>query len=245
MHNKYLELGKIHADEGEDVGQTAGETLRSGHVNNLHTAIVALYLAGQREEAQEYLEYLAVNYKDPYTKRTKPMYLQGLDDFFQAELKESVDSYADAIYTITSLLTSGYVSLASGWTNAYTSAVEGASLLYKAYQKEHKDDIRGRLTLHEFAYMRARTLQEFVLGPYPLVYRSVAWNREQPEIQRRCYDFVAPHLARHCEVLGMDVTKAFPEPPGMDAWRKKHPVPASPEEIVEKYKKQKEEAEKK
>jgi len=244
MHNKYLELGKIYADKGEDVGETAG-ALYSGHVNNLHLAIVNLYLAGQREEAQKYLDYLAVNYKDQNTKQTKAMYLQGLDDFVQSELKESVTSYPDAVYTITSLLTSGYVSLASGWTNAYTTAVEGAALLYKSYQKEHQDDVQGRLTLPEFADMRALALKSFALGPYPLVYRSMAWAREQPEVQRRCYDFVAPALAQHCEALGMDAAKAFPEPPGMAAWRKAHPTPASPEENVEQYKKQKEEAEEK
>jgi len=244
MHNKYLELGKAHADEGEDIGETAG-AFYSGHVNNLHLAIVSLYLEGRREEAQKYLDYLAVNYKEFDTRQTKVMYLQGLDDFVMGYLKESITNVPDVVYMISSVLTRGYVSLASGWLNEYTSAVETAGLLYKTYQKSHQGDIRGRLTLPLFADMRALTLQQFVLGPYPLVYRSIVWNRAQVDIQRRCYDFMAPYLAQHCETLGLDVTKAFPEPAGMAEWRKTHPTPANPEEVVEQYKKKKKEAEKK
>ena len=64
MHRKYLELGRKYAEKGEDVGETAGETLRSGHVNHLRSAVVALYLAGRKDQARHYLEYQAINYKD-------------------------------------------------------------------------------------------------------------------------------------------------------------------------------------
>jgi hypothetical protein len=241
MHRKYLELGKKYAEEGENVGNTAGEALRSGHVNHLHTSIVALYLAGRRDQAQKYLEYLMINYKDPYTKETKPLYLQGLDGFVRSQLAESVGSYSDAVYSIVALLTSGYVHLATGWFDQYTAAVENAALMHETYQKEHGDDRRGRQTLPLFADMRAYALGSFVVNPaYPLLYRALAWNREQAEVKQRYYDLVAPSLKEQCEAEGVDMAKAFPEPPGVEQYRKDHPRPKTPEEISEQVRKDKE-----
>ncbi|NLX23205.1 MAG: hypothetical protein GXY55_16260 [Phycisphaerae bacterium] len=239
MHRKYLELGPKHAEEGEEVGDTAGEMLRSGHVNNLHAAVVSLYLAGRQDEARKYFDYLAVNYKDPDTKATKRMYLQGLDDFVRGELKEMIGSYQEAVYAINSLLTSGYMSLASGWADEFAGAVQNASMLYREYQKEHRDDRQGRLTLPEFADLRAQTLRWFVLDPqYPLLYRSMVWNREQADILRRAYDFVAGPLAQQCAALDLDVARAFPEPPGMEQYRKERPKPAQPEDVSEEYRRE-------
>ncbi len=234
MHRKYLELGKKHAEEGEEVGETAGEMLRSGHVNNLHAAVVSFYLAGRQDEARKYFDYLAVNYKDPDTGQTKAMYLKGIEDFARGELKEMIGSYQEAIYAISSLLTSGYMSLASGWADEFAGAVQNATLLYRDYQKEHRDDRQGRLTLPEFADLRAETLRWFVLDPqYPLLYRSLVWNREQADIRQRAYDSVAGPLAQQCAALDIEVARAFPEPPGMEQYRKEHPTTAQPEDISE------------
>ncbi|HSW45121.1 MAG TPA: hypothetical protein VLM89_06080 [Phycisphaerae bacterium] len=236
MHRKYLELGKKYADEGEDVGETAGDTLRSGHVNHLRAAIVALYLAGHRDEAQKYLEYLAINYKDMYSGKTEGMYTHGIDHFIHGQLKEMAGSYQETVYIIVSLLSSGYMDLATGWYDRYTAAVQNAAMFHEVYQKEHADDRQGRLTLPLFADMRAYALGMFVVNPaYPMVYRSLAWNREQADIKRRYYDVVAPPLADQCRQEGVDMAKAFPEPPGMEQWRKEHPRSASPEKVSEDY----------
>jgi len=241
MHHKYLELGKKYADVGEKVDNTTCEVLRSGHVNHLQTSIAALYLAGKRDQAQKYLEYLTINYKDPYTKETKPLYLQGLEGFVRGQLNEAVGSYSDAIYSIVSLLTSGYVHLATGWFDQYTADVENAALMHEIYQKEHADDRRGRQTLPLFADMRAYTIGTFAVNPsYPLLYRSLAWNREQDEIKRRYYDLIVSSLKEQCEAEGVDMAKAFPEPPGMEQYRKDHPRLKTPEEISEEVRKEKE-----
>jgi len=36
------------------------------------------------------------------------------------------------------------------------------------------------------------------------------------------------------------VNVAFPEPEGMEAWRKRHPTPSTPEQVSEEYRKRKE-----
>lgn len=245
MHRKYMELGKKHAEEGEDVGETAGETLRSGHVNNLHAAVVNLWLAGKRKEAEQYLQYLAKNYKDPNSTTTKAMYLKGLDDFALGELREMVESFSDAIYAISGLLTSAYVNLGNGNSQEYTANIENAALLFKTYQEEYKDSDEGRMLLLKFPDLRATALANFITDVgYPLLYRSLAWNAEQNAIKQRCYDLVYSDLANQCRILNLDVNRAFPEPEGMAQWRKENPALANPEEVQKEIKKQENEAKK-
>ncbi|MBP7936407.1 MAG: hypothetical protein KA354_17340 [Phycisphaerae bacterium] len=243
MHRKYQELGKKHAEEGEEIGETAGETLRSGHVNNLHAAVVNLWLAGKKDEAGRYLDYLAKNYKDPGTTNTKAMYLKGLDDFAFGELREMVGSFTDAIYAISGLLTSAYVSLGNGNGEEYAANVQNAALLFKTYQEEYKDSDEGRMILLKFPDLRATALANFVTDVgYPLLYRSLAWSGEQNEIKQRCYDLIYSDLANQCRILNLDVNRAFPEPEGMAQWRKENPTPENPEDVQKGIMKQENEA---
>jgi len=245
MHRMYLALGKKHAEEGEEIGDTAGETLRSGHVNNLRAAIKNLYFAGKREEAQRYMEYLAINYKDMLTKETETRYLEGLDAFVLGELKDTFDSFDETTATIESLLESGYLDLAAGWLDRYIASIRNAGTVYEAYQKEHLDDRQGRLTLQPFADLRANALSRFVTNPnHPLLYRSIAWNREQAEVKQRCYDLTLPFLRQQCDAAGIDLARAFPEPPGMEQFRKEHPGLKSPEAVAEETRKKDQESRK-
>ncbi len=237
MHKKYLELGKKHAEEDEKVGDTAGETLRSGHVNNLQSAIVAFYLSGQVDEARKYLDYLAVNYKDLFRGTTQEQYLQSLDEFVRSQLSEMVDSYTEAAYLIYSLLNSGYIALAAGNADEFTASVRNAVLVYEMYQKDKIDDPQGRRQLPPFARMRADGLAGYVLNyEYPLIDRSLVWTREQLEIRQQCFDDVAGFLEQQCDQEGLDPAKAFPPPAGMEQWRKDHPKPQQPGDAAKKPK---------
>lgn len=241
MHKMYLLAGKRHVEEGEKLGMTASEALRSGHVNNLRSAIKNLYFAGKKDEAQKYLEYLAINYKDLTTGRTEERYLEGIDAFVRSELKETFDSFDQTTAAIEGLLESGYLDLATGWADKYTASVQNASMLFDAYQKDHADERQGRLTFQPFADLRANALGRFAINPaYPILYRSIAWNREQAEIKQRCYDIILPALRMQADAEGIELARAFPEPPGMEQFRKEHPTLKRPEQMAEEARKQKE-----
>ena len=79
MHKKYLELGQKHKDESEDIGETAGETFRSGHVNELQDAIVIALSGRTRRRSPKYLAYLAKNYTNQDTRQIQDQYLQDVD----------------------------------------------------------------------------------------------------------------------------------------------------------------------
>jgi hypothetical protein len=237
MHLKYIEMGKKHAEPGEDVGQTAGDTLRSGHVNELHEGIVNLYFAGYLKEAQKYLDYLAANYKDMYSKQVQEQYLQNVDDFVQAQFKDLSEGYASANSMIYALLANGYFALGSGLGNEYAAAGRNAAMIYKHYQEDKLEDRQGRRTLPPFPRMRAEALGSFVTNmEYPIALRSTVWNREQNDIKLLCYDLVLPDLTAQCDAEEVDLLKAFPEPEGIQQWRKDHPKLEQAEDVIEKEK---------
>lgn len=238
MHLQYLAAGKKFAEPGEEVGNTAGDSLRSGHVNTLRAAIVNLYFSGKTNEARKYFEYLAINYPGLYTGKPEELYMQGLDGFIRDELKEALGSLDQTVAILGSLLTQSYLSLATGWGDQYTGAVRTAQLFYDDYQKDHSDDRQGRMSLPPFVDIRAKTLGAFVSNQsYPLLYRSLAWNREQLEIRQRCYDLIAADLRQQCDALGIEMAKAFPEPPGMEQFRKENPTLKSQEQVAEEARK--------
>ena len=235
MHAKYLELGKEHLEEGEDPGNTAGETLRSGHVNELHDAIVNLYLAGRVEDARKYLEYLAVNYKELYTGRIQEQYLQSVDDFVWNQVKDMSDSYNTANAMIYSLLHAGFWGLASGYGDELAARQALAATLYRKYQEDKLRDPEGRRSLPPFEQMVANALGQFVTDPgTPMAIRAMVWQREPDTVKQRIYDFILPELKRQAEMVNFDVDKAFPEPAGMEEYRKANPMPKQVETIERK-----------
>lgn len=227
MHRKYLELGKQHLDEKEDPGNTAGETFRSGHVNELHDAIVNLYLAGKTGEAQKYLDYLAVNYKEEFSKQVQEQYLKSVEEFVYAQVKDMVDSYNTANAMIYATFNNGYWSLAAGNADEQASKFNFAMLLYRKYEGNDKaKDPEGRRSLPPFEQMRANALGDFVIDPNtPLPIRAMVWEREPDTVKQRIYDFIIPTLAEQAQGMNYDVNKAFPEPVGMAAYRKANPNP--------------------
>jgi hypothetical protein len=225
MHKKYIELGPRYKDEGENVEGVTSETLRSGHVNELEEAIANLYLSGRTQEARDYLDYLAKNYPNQYTKEKQEQYVQDLQTFVFGQIRGGADSYNTANAMIFSCLQRAYTFLAAGAADEYAGAVHSASVIYQKFQEDKEKEPQGRRALPSFVQMQADGLADFVLtSSWPLSIRSGVWSRiTNPEIKQPIYDFVLPELAAQCQAVGFDVNKAFPAPAGMEAWRAAHP----------------------
>ncbi len=231
MHRMFLALGPVHADPGENVGRTAGEMLKSGHINTLEEAIVLFYARGDRASAEQYYAYLRDNYKE-IDGSTKQRYLIGLDAFVLGEVKSLSESYKDALALIHSFLSGAMLSLAEGDGTAHARQVERAQFVWKTYMADKADDRQGRLRLPPFNEMRGDALRDFLVYTPSLLLRATVWQAEDTEIKRFAWrdPDVAAYLKAQCEARGYDDTKAFPEPPGMAEFRKAHPEPTRPEE---------------
>ena len=234
LHRKYIELGPRYADDDEDVENRTAEILRSGHVNNLESAIVALYHSGRQEKAREYLAYLARYYKKPRTGETNPQYLKSLHDFVRSQYRDMADSLFQIIKLMDSLLTGGYIALSQGFADQYHTSVAEAKYLFDKYQTDRTDDIQGRRALPPFEQVRAASLAGFVLDSgYDMVVRSRVWNHEQVQIRQYAYDGISRGLRAECAEEGFAFRRAFPEPEGMEQFRKDHPTLLRPEDVAE------------
>jgi hypothetical protein len=231
MHRTYIALGKKYAEQGENVENRTCEMLESGHVNFLEDGIIALYMAGRDGQAKKYLDYLAKYYPQVGTKKPKPEYQKTLDEFVMIRLPDFMDTQASANRLINSLLYKACLAMAAGQTDEYVATLRRARELYDKYQKGATESPENRLKLPLFEQIHAGALYAFATEPsYPLYVRSSVWRGEDPGIKQHCYDYAIPGLTAECQREGLDVKRAFPEPPGMAEWRKDHPAPVLQEE---------------
>lgn len=244
IHQKCLQFGKKYAEKGEDVGNTAGEGFKDFHINTLHSNIVGLWLAGREEQARKYFEYLAANYKDQFTGKVKEMYLGTFRDFIQAQLKEMAGSQQEAVLVINALLDSAYMALANGQRDEYAANVSKALEVYKSYQRDRSDDREGRRTLPPFEQMRADGLERFITDPtMDILIKYVVWDRENnTPIKQRCYDSIIQALQEMYGQTDLNISAAFPAPPGMEQWRKSNPA-EKPEDVARQAQEAKKERE--
>ena len=252
VHQMCMSLGKKHAETGEVVGETAGEMLKDYHVNTLHSVILGLHFSGREEQARKYFDYLALNYKDQFTGHTKEMYLGSFQDFLQQQIKEMAGSQKEAVMLLHSLLQSAYMALANGQMSECMARLREAQNLYESYQGDRSDDRQGRRTMPPWEQMLADALGRFVTSPeLPLPMRFLVWERVDAtagpvnvaEVKQRCYDDVRRILDEMYAESELDIPRAFPPPPGMDAWRKAHPI-ETPEQVSQEATEKKREEEK-
>jgi hypothetical protein len=234
MHRKYIEIGPRHKDEGEDVENRTADTLRSGHVNALRAAVVALYFGGRKQEAQRYLDYLITHYPNPNTGQPDELYLKGLYGFVRTESAEMMTG-REVLLVIYSLLDRAYIYLAEGQRSGYEESVREAAGVYEKYQKDHRDSETGRQSLKPFTQVQADILISVMTDQsIPAVYRSMIWRGVTDNIRRYSYDVASPVLERDCAAYDLDCTRAFPEPEGMEQFRKDHPDLLMEEDIFRK-----------
>jgi hypothetical protein len=235
MHQMFLAMGRKHAEKGENVGQTAGEMLRSGHVNTLEAAIVYLFARGELARANRYLTYLRENYMGPDGK-VQPRYQMDVEEFVIGEIGELKDTYKHALALIHEFLRGALLSLAQGNGEAHLQQVQTARMVWNQYMKESGDTREGRLSLPPFDEMRADALREFLAVTRAMLLLVRVWQAEEPQIKQIVYNDpeLLDLLRSKCDTLGYDFAKAFPEPPGMEAYRKAHPRRPRPEEEYER-----------
>lgn len=239
MHQKYLKLGKVHADEGEDVENKTADIFRPGHVNHLHAAIMNLYLAGRTDQAEKYFLYLARNYKDQLTGQTNQLYLTTFQEFIDREWKELAGSHKEALAALHSLFEFGYLALAGGQVSEFNERWDIAAQLYKDYQEDTTVEKKARRTLPPLEQIRAEALIRFIVNPtYSIIAKTLAWQKETLAVRRRAYDDLYRFLPDICEKAGVDMDKAFPEPEGMEEFRKNRPAD-SPDDINRRIQEQK------
>lgn len=245
LHNVYLTLGKIGTDAIESGAYRTGEAaqaetpenvpdklFRAGHANFLCDAISILYLSGREDDYQKaefYYEYLRENFRND-DGSVMEGYLRPLEDFVFSLFSEQLEirKYTEAM--INQSIHAAFYELMVGRTEGYKRRMKAAENFWRIYRKRIPDySIDGhnpRQKLPSIPEFRQGVL-EYMLAREPIdtILKARLWNRCMVDLDltRGVYDQAIGYLRRECKTRGIDVAKAFPEPPGMKEYRARLP----------------------
>ncbi len=226
MHQAYLKYApEFDPQRRGDAG--VGSLFSGGHINFLKEGIRTLWLSGRTEAAAKYYEYLRRVYGHHPDGRIREQYLKPLRDFVVDDYHQSVGREVDAKRMIAGLMRWSFESAASG------DQVKAANLIRQAHEV-HKsfNEMKERVTIkrHQLPPFMEMYADEFVLhmmqrsfNDLSTIHKSRVWAAAPVFLQQRAYDRVLASLQTECEAFGLDVEKAFPEPPGMAEFRERNP----------------------
>jgi len=234
-HEMYIALGKRYNATPHWRAEGGGQYLGSGHQFFLHEAVRQLYFNGDEEKAAYYYNWVRDNFRDDDGRSIKKMYMRPLWEFVVAEARGQIDIFRGTSDTINGLMFQAYFKLATGEAQGFTKCVNQARRLWGQYMEERKRDENPRRQLPDFRRMARDRLIVFLRLPSQVAARGAPmvgmlskarlWRRLPLEYKQPVWDRVAPALAEMCKQSRppIDLARAFPEPPGMDAYRKAHP----------------------
>jgi len=204
--------------------------LAETHRGFLIWATQRAYVYAGPEKAGEYYRKLREIYgaRDEF----RGLYTKPLNEFVQEEMTKSIKLVEQAQQIIAGLAFTGYANgLAQNRPDVarrFFALAEAARDKYHEEEKQRSvthDASRQRAELLPVKFLKADALRQFMLAPpsaVPLRYKLRAWNGEEDlEIRRLLFDRLRPALYAQAKAAGYDPARAFPEPPGMDEFRRR------------------------
>lgn len=243
MHQAYITYGPLLDTDVVEGG--TGKTYKSGHVNFLSEAIRSLYLADRMREAQYYYDYLRRTYGTKGDGTPEERYMKPLRDFVIDDMQEGITGLREAIRTISLNLESGYGRLANGDRSGFYRRHELAKRIYDGYMADKLGPLSMKMRLPEFQALRVDNLRFWLEMPGYVqeltTEKSVLWRNLRAlgadDLLLPLYDDLAPQLAAECIRWNYDFDRAFPPPPGLEAYRAdrktRRPVDAADDSPVE------------
>ncbi len=230
LHRAYIRLGRLFDPDTQGVGG-AGDTFRSGHTNFLTEIIRRLYLSGLEEQAAAFYRFLQDTYPTTITGQPNPALQKRLHDYVVDSLRDSdeVPGIREMILTIHSVLRNAYSELAKGNTERYVQLVRRAGEFHENYMNDKRNEQAIRLQIPEFPAMQVDGFHLWLMDTVRsgtkggVMEGARLWRRAPLFLRQSVYDMWAPTFAEACEYWGFDEREAFPEPPGMEEFRRLNP----------------------
>jgi hypothetical protein len=228
VHQEYIAYGqKLDPEAAEG---TAGYFMSTGHVNALHEAIRTLFVRGSAypedmKKAEQLYAYLRDHYRQP-DGSPKPEYLQRLPEWVAKDFRSMAERSKTVVELLSGFFDAELLALAMGNAKEARAFLARAEQVYDIYMEDKVDAPSDRMSLLHFGNLHRQAIMRFfIFGQVPIPYKVRVWDNLPTELQQGVYDGSIEALSAQCEATGYDVTKAFREPPGMDAYRKAHPEP--------------------
>ncbi|HUU84363.1 MAG TPA: hypothetical protein VM243_12740 [Phycisphaerae bacterium] len=226
LHDAYIELSEAQFGDWPDFrpGESAG-SYRVGHFNFLLEAVRQLYFEGDpnsRREAQFYYDYLRRVNRNPDGTQ-KEIYLVPLEGFVLQDLRDAVAGFKTANMVVSQLIYQSFRELAEGNVERAVQLWEEAKKIYGIYMTDVAGDRLDRRKLERLSILRADGLESFLANrSIPLVAKIRVWRAVEKRTRQIVWDRVEGLLHKLCSEHDppLDGARAFPEPPGMEEYRK-------------------------
>lgn len=236
MHKAYLAYGAVLEVE-PDYQVGAGDAFRSGHINFLSEAVRMFYFAGREAEAEYYLDYLRRTYADRPDGSKSPEFLVPLEEFVQESWNDSF-TYNQVRAAISQFIFSALMHLAEGNTTLYRLHRAKAESLHENWHKDTGGTGTGehKLGFPPISEIEIDSIYDFLrqppVSPGVTLLKANLWANLYLPAKQAVWDRVAEFLKEECGLPDppFDFTRAFPEPPDMEQYRKDHPSRSRTEE---------------
>ena len=237
-HEAMLKYGKEQLDDPNFEGFDEYPILpnyRAGHVNFLRYSIRQLWWLGTpeaRAEAVGYYRWLREHDREP-NGDPKAYYMQPIEAAVMEEIYQGLTSFKNAQMIINGFLDRSLDQLAIGDLPAAQGFLSVAQQGWTYYMADKDIDNVDRRRIPPLRVMRRRVAMDYLQRPdKPLLKKVRLWRRLDLESRQHVYDKVLPYLTRLCGQHDppLDLAQAFPEPPGMEEFRRQAPEAPKPTE---------------
>ena len=226
LYETYLRLGKEHfGDHPAFKEGTPGPNYMNGFVSNMHNWIQLLYLeGGERNLAQAENFYAWLRENNPHPGgSTQEQYLVTLHDFVLGNTREQLLTYKAASGIIRSLIDRAIKYYSLGQSEAAVTSLKRARFCYETWMADTRNDRNDRRRMQTPRLILRDQIEAYVksaqIGP---LFKATLWAALPLEQRQMVYDRLQPHFERLCQTRNPPwaVGRAFPEPPGMETFRK-------------------------
>jgi hypothetical protein len=201
----------------------------AGFENFLHQAISFSYLYGDEKMAVEYYAKARKLYGSDPMARMRGTYSRTLPEFVFSQFQDNADMSSVNRQFIDAMLQRAFTAgLANGRPDIFNRFVEMAKMGYDRQEKKGvaaPNAEQRRMSFLPFPELVASTYESYIATPgIPLDFRARVWAMTPPDLKQVVYDKVMLKIKPQFANSGFDINRAFPEPPGMEAYRKANPL---------------------
>lgn len=201
----------------------------AGYENFLFTAINYAYFYGEREQAQRLLDQAHKMFGHMPDRAIQPRYTKPLDDVVFEETFRNLDLLYHARQFIDGMMIQAFSEgLMNNRSDVFAKYMEFAQRVHAQFNEKVRSvpnapqDPQG---LPPFERMLADGYTSYMRAPQldPLR-RFHIWSNTPNELRLLTYDRIMEFAGEAATKAGLDPQRAFPEPEGMEQWRKDNPV---------------------
>jgi|CXWL01.1.fsa_nt_gi hypothetical protein len=235
LFETYMRLGKKHFSNDPRYREgTPGPSYMAGLVTAMQSWVEFLYLDGgdrNIEQAENYFAWLRKNNPHPDGQPQK-QYLVTVEEFVMGDLLESLATFRAAGAVINMFLRQSLKQWSLGLEDQALRSLWLSRKCYDYWMKDTKIDFNDRRKMQPIRILLRDQVASFMESQdFDPLAKARLWKFLPADQRRLTYDGLAPYFERLASAQNppWDLTKAFPEPPGMAEFRQTDPDYRSPD----------------